>query len=135
MRRIPLESWEQERIAKWLDAQGLLWCHVPNELITMVLSHRTNISRGEVRSLMTQGVKAGVPDILIFDPPSTGEIGVAIELKRRPPKFNHPSELQKHWLKSLENVGWLTYVAKGAIDGIQFLRGLYIEHCPDWELT
>ncbi len=51
----------QQAVARYLDAcPGALWCHVPNEA-----------KRGPKLAAMlkSQGLKAGVPDVLIFTPP------------------------------------------------------------------
>ena len=108
----PLEEDEQKVIAEYLDytVGELNWCHVPNE------------SKSKVQYYAKQkalGVKSGVPDILIFKAPEEYN-GIAIEMKRR--KGGRVSDNQKKWLKSLEENGWLTTVAKGADEAIEFLK-------------
>ncbi len=100
------EAQLQNSVKKWLDEQGYLYCHVPN-----------GGKRGKrtAAQLKNQGVKPGVPDILIFEDwqqnsgPSAAFVGhgVAIELKVG---SNKTSAEQDTWLDSLESKGWLTFV-------------------------
>jgi len=114
----PTEYEEQCKLAEYLDMKGYLWCHVPNG------GNRNPITG---KKLKRQGVKPGVPDVLIFNLPKTGYEtcnGIAIELKR---SNGNPSDLmdtQKKWLDSLDVVGWETKVAFGADDAIDWLEGL-----------
>jgi hypothetical protein len=106
----PTESQEMAVLADYLDACGFLWCHVPNE------GKRTPRLGAHMKRL---GLKAGVPDVLVFD---FDGYGVAIELKRvggRP-----PTAAQKWWLAELEKCGWRCIVAYGAMDAISKLREL-----------
>lgn len=61
----------QKSVARYLDSKGVLWFHCPNG------GHR-NVA--EAAKLKAMGVKAGVPDVLIFQP-RKGYHGFAIELK------------------------------------------------------
>lgn len=109
----PLEDVDQTVIATLLDYLGVLWCHVPNG------GHR---SKGVAGQLKAQGVKTGVPDILIFDPPPNvpGAVGAAIEMKRR--KKGHVSNDQKKWLDELKARNWATAVCHGEEQARQQLR-------------
>jgi len=106
------ESQAQCRVAEWLDARGMLWCHVPNGQLR---------SKRVAAQLKREGVKAGVPDILIFDrPPSKPEfVGVALELKRT--INGRTSEAQERWLKALDKRKWYACVAKGHLEAIDIL--------------
>lgn len=100
----PTEEQEQQWLAQYLDAMGLVWWHTPNG------GHR------DVRvaqKLVGQGVKAGVPDVVIVSrPPLRPDArGVAIELKRR--EGGVVSAAQRHMIQRLEGEGWLCFVAKG----------------------
>ena len=108
----PLEEEEQKVIAEYLDytVGGRNWCHVPNEG-----KHKPQYRAKQQRL----GLKSGVPDILIFKAPEEYN-GVAIEMKRQ--KGGRVSENQKNWLQSLKENGWLTTVAKGADEAINFLK-------------
>lgn len=59
----------QATIARHLNLSGALWCHVPNEA-------RRSAALGA--NLKRQGMKKGVPDILIFEA-RAGFGGLAIE--------------------------------------------------------
>ena len=122
--KCPTEEQEQIKLAEYLDWKGYCWCHVPN-------GGNRNIVTGA--KLKKQGVKPGVPDILIFDSPKRAiremvgcEIkrfkGISIELKRK--KGGQVSKHQKEWLNKLQNKGWLTRVCKGADEAIDWLEEL-----------
>lgn len=128
--RGPLEDEEQRLLAKALDAiPGLLWCHVPNG------GHRL---QGAAGALKAQGVKRGVPDVLIFTPPPgrPEAKGVALELKRachrpkRPRQGARPwapgcfGPEQRTWLEALERAGWVVLVAFGAADALRQVDAL-----------
>lgn len=100
----PTEEQEQIRVAALLNRLGVIWCHVPNG------GYRGKIAGSRLKS---QGVKPGVPDILIFDsPPSKPRAhGVAIELKRA--KGGRVSKEQSQWLKDLQERGWVSLVCHG----------------------
>jgi hypothetical protein len=117
---IPSEDQEQRTIAQWLDLHKILWCHVPNG------GNRNIVT---ARKLKGQGVKAGVPDVLIFDVTDyvTTRVddhcpGVAIELKRQ--KKGQTSKEQVQWLADLAARGWITKVCNGAGEVITFLESL-----------
>ena len=116
---VPTERQEQVRVAKLLDQLGLLWCHVPNE------GHGRRGKEGAIRGarLRAEGLKSGVPDVLIFDKNSRpGSVGLAIELKRV--KGGRVSEDQKRWLEELEKRGWVCKVCKGFDEVHQILKEL-----------
>lgn len=105
-----LEDIEQLRLATWLDTRlvdgsPLLWAHVPN-------GGKRHIAIA--RQLRAAGVKSGVPDVLIFDPPPLGDrrVGVALELKQ--PDGGSASKNQERWLEGLGKRGWVTLVCHGA---------------------
>lgn len=117
---VPSEDQEQRKLAQWLDLHKILWAHIPNG------GHRNKIVAAKLKG---QGVKAGVPDILIFDIPPKLESrgvqvfpGIAIELKRT--KGGTVSPEQKQWLEALQNRGWMVHVARGADDAIKYLEEL-----------
>jgi hypothetical protein len=118
-RQIPLEEDEQTSLAKYLDLlqrQGKLrWFHCPN-------GGERNLAVAS--RLKAQGVKRGVPDVLIPTPPPKcpGKVGVAIELKRV--EGGTVSVEQAEWLQYLESVGWIVRVCKGWYDAHQFLKSV-----------
>ena len=116
-----LEDEHQALVAEYLDALGLLWCHIPNG------GHRHKAVAGKLKA---QGVKPGVPDNFIFDRPQNGASvhvyvrGVAIELKR--PRADgwtldaaarrtcsSVSKDQRAWIAGLIRAGWLVEVCFG----------------------
>jgi len=109
------EEDEQRSVAQYLDMRkDLLWCHVPN-------GGARNIVVG--RKLKAQGVKPGVPDILIFNPPNNGYVGTAIELKRRDGGSLQESQIK--WLKRLGDYGWDTNICHGSGQAIELIERLY----------
>jgi hypothetical protein len=119
------EEAEQRALAEALDASGVLWCHVPNG------GHRHKATAARMKG---QGVKPGVPDVLIFTPPPTrpDACGIALELKRTSLRPKRPgaalpacvSAAQRQWLANLEALGWVPVVAYGAADAVAELQRL-----------
>lgn len=103
------ESRLQEAVALLLDLHGWRWCHVPNE---------GKRGKAEAARLKGEGVKAGVPDALVFEAWDEG-FGVAIELKAG---RNKPTAEQEKWLADLEERGWLTGVARSVDEAQAILR-------------
>lgn len=110
----------QKQVAAWLDLKGYLWMHSPNE-------GKRSVKYGS--HLKKQGLKAGVPDCLIFE---TREIigsngmrrnmpGVAIELKigKASTKRGEPTPAQQEWLDALEQRGWYTAVCRSLDEVIE----------------
>lgn len=111
----PTEDQEQRTVAQFLDLLGFRWAHPPNGGSRNVI---------EAKKFKGMGVKAGIPDILIFDiPPGSDYKGVAIELKRL--KGRRLSDEQREWLDALSERGWLTRCCKGADEAIKFIREVY----------
>ncbi len=118
--RIAKESDDQKALAQLLDTirlngRPLLWCHVPNE------GKRDPVYAAELKR---RGVKAGVPDVLIFDaPPAVPEArGVAIELKRT--KGGKTTESQEDWLDGLASRKWVVCTVHGISNAILALKEL-----------
>lgn len=105
-RKCPLEADEQKELARWLDRSDALWCHVPNG------GKRAGSVAAELKR---QGVKRGVPDVLIF-----GEPHIAIELKRI--RGGVVSDDQEAWLRGLRRRGWVVYVCRGHREAIGVLK-------------
>lgn len=108
----------QESVARLLDASGRLWAHVPNG------EHR-DIRTG--RRLKAQGVKRGVPDVMIFESPPNMPmaVGAALELKTTK---GRTSPDQTRWLESLRANLWEVAVVHGPDEAAAQLRAWgYIE--------
>lgn len=106
----------QEALAKHLDALGVLWTATANGGIR---------AKAAAAALKRSGVKAGVPDVLIFTPPPSGVgVGLAIELKR-PREGKRPkgrvSDHQRIWLEALRATGWRAEVAYGYDHALEIL--------------
>lgn len=106
------ESWHQITLARYLDQAKLLWCHVPNG---------GRRGKREAAELRMSGVKAGVPDVIIFTPARNAPIGSALELKA--PGGSVSAE-QRVWLEQLASLGWAVIVAYGYEDALGQLRTL-----------
>lgn len=108
------EAQEQSDVVRYLTRAGVLFCAVPNG------GYRR---QSEARSLSRQGVRRGVPDLLVFSPPpslpSTVR-GVALEMKRA--KGGRISPEQHAWSSALRSCGWHVIVAHGADEAIDALR-------------
>jgi hypothetical protein len=115
MSNIPTEEQEQRAVAQFLDLIGVVWFHPANG------GMRNKIVAAKLKG---QGVKAGVPDIIILSPPPANPKakGVAIELKRL--KGGSLSPEQRRWLVDMDDLGWVAQRCNGAGEAIDFLRGL-----------
>jgi hypothetical protein len=83
----------QVTVANYLNSLGVLWFHCPNG------GSRHKL---EAANLKKQGVKSGVPDVLVVEPKGK-YIGLAIELKVG---YNKPNDNQIEWLNELEKRGY-----------------------------
>ena len=101
----------QHAVVRYLDAvhPDLIYTHPSNE------GRRTPFERYKLKIL---GVKAGVPDILIFTPNKKYN-GLAIELKV---KYNKPTETQAAWLERLKRCNWHSSVQKNLDDVIGLIN-------------
>lgn len=110
------ESAIQKRLCLTLDELAVLWTATANG---------GKRDKRTAASLRLQGVKKGVPDIMIFTPPPSGVgLGLAIELKR--PRTDQRargrvSEYQRIWLERLRACGWRAEVAYGYDHALEIL--------------
>lgn len=112
-RRSPEESL-QRAVADYLDTvlpQGYKWFHPPNG---------GGRSKAEAGALRAQGVKRGVPDVIIV---GDGKL-YAVELKVGK---NTISTEQMEWLDHFRENGFEAGVAKSVDDVRAFLKGAGIE--------
>jgi hypothetical protein len=105
----------QRELAVLLDELGILWSATANG---------GKRSKRTAYALKMSGVKAGIPDILIFSPPPQGGRGYALELKRGGVgrSKGRVSEHQKVWLQRLRNEGWRAEVAYGLEHALELLK-------------
>ena len=97
----------------------------PNILFTHIANERKTSSKHGGK-LKRMGLRAGMPDLMIFRPKfkANGNMmycGIAIELKVG---RNKPTDLQKECLQALEEAGWLTGVCY-SLDEVQELTKSY----------
>lgn len=135
------EADHQRWLAEYLDALGLVWCHVPNERPLMGHLRRALIAalgREQGRKvaaaigktvggiLRGQGVKPGVQDVLIFTPPPgrPDVAGVAIELKE---PGGTATRDQLDWLDWLDQCNWITEICYGWVEAAELVRELGYE--------
>jgi len=118
---VPTESEEQQTIFQWAEIAAYgeprlqLLYHVPNGGFR---------NKATAARLEKEGVKAGVPDI-VLPVAAHGFHGLYIELKKRD-RSNKPSGNQKLWIRRLEDEGYMAVVCYGsdeAIDTIQEYLG------------
>jgi hypothetical protein len=76
----------------------VLFTHIANE-------RKTSVIQGA--RLKRKGVKAGIPDLLIFRAKGDWAVGLAVELKIKP---NKPTASQQQVLDQLAAEGWQTRV-------------------------
>lgn len=119
----PTEETEHRMLAQWLDAKGLVWCHPsPNAYRAALRMNPHAAMRAGIKAKQ-MGVKAGIPDFLIFSVPQNKPYrGVALELKRLSGAYATPAQLE--WLEDLERCGWMASVCYGGMGAIKFLQGL-----------
>lgn len=112
---LPSESEEQKAIAKYLNFKNVFWFHPANE-------GKRSWAKG--RSMKAEGLLPGVPDIIILQsiPKYPNSRGAMIEMKRR--KGGRISPEQQAFLSIASDHGWLTHVAYGADDALQFLQSI-----------
>jgi len=109
------ESWHQITLAGYLDRAQVVWCHVPNG---------GRRGKREAAELRLSGVKAGVPDVLVFTPATNAPKGCALELKA---PGGRVSDEQRTWLEQLARLGWAVVVAYGYEDALVQLKSLGYE--------
>ena len=123
MTRRHLEDDLQKAVAKVLDRLGWLWAHPPN-------GGKRNDR--EAARLKAQGVKPGIPDIMIFEewmaraePVANGPrgkpsgFGMGIELKIGKVK---PTDNQLEWAAALSLRGWRCSVCRSMDDVLDELQ-------------
>jgi len=106
---------EQVAVCQYLDLLKIVYCAVPNG---------GQRHKAVAVKLKMEGVKAGVPDLLLFTP-AGGYRGIAIEMKDV--KSGRLSTYQKKWKEDLESCGWLSVVCHGADEAIKVIKQLYLE--------
>ncbi|MFH1496610.1 MAG: hypothetical protein ABII82_02175 [Verrucomicrobiota bacterium] len=116
---------EQRRLVEALDAAGVTFFAIPNG------GARTKAEAGRLKA---EGVRAGVVDLILLDPPPLlfGYVGVALEMKApsvrpktdRAHRWSGARPEQRAWLQRFEDRDWIALVAYGCDDALERLREL-----------
>lgn len=120
----------QKAVASLLDSTGLVWQHSPNEGL------RTPRQGAHAKAM---GLKAGFPDVVIFDAPRYDQDveflkgfagkprGLAIELKAPDAKGKRPKPTasQLEWMEKLKRCGWRAEVCYSTDEVIALLKECY----------
>ena len=101
---------------RYPDAHKLIY-HVPNG------GHRVKAVAAKLKG---QGVKAGVPD-LVLPMARGGFFGLYIEFKARPPYDAAVSPSQDAYLQALNDQGYLAIVCRGSIDAVEAIRAYLLQ--------
>ncbi len=103
--RSRLEHYETAEVVRWLRAAGLFYAAIPNGART---------SPSVAKRLKAEGMVAGAPDLLIFDPPPAYPqyVATAVEMKRAKGASATPEQRAFH--AALVDRHWLIIVGKGA---------------------
>jgi len=105
----------QMAVARVLDAAGLKWFHIPNG------GDRNIVVASKLKA---QGVKRGVPDVIVLDCPTYGGYhSLAIELKNG--KAGRVSPEQKAWHEVFSSYGWRMEVCRSLDEVLAVLRECY----------
>ncbi|WP_460420802.1 VRR-NUC domain-containing protein [Pseudomonas sp. ZL2] len=98
-------------------AAAKLIYHVPNG------GHRHKLVAIKLKE---QGVKAGVPD-LVLPMARGGHFGLYIEFKAKPPFDAAVSPSQDAYIQALLDQGYLAIVCRGSIDAIEAIRAYLLQ--------
>lgn len=134
-----LESTEQQRLVAWADSMPLMmpferlnstgdsprcthigdWLFaIPNGGSRRKLTGRVSL---EALRMRREGVRAGVPDLMLAIPSGSWH-GLFIEMKRREKSASRVSPDQKTWLERLQRRGYRAEICYGADEAIALIR-------------
>jgi len=106
-----------KEVALRYPAAAKLMFHVPNG------GHRHKLV---AMKLKEQGVKAGVPD-LVLPMARGGYFGLYIEFKAKPPFDAAVSASQDAYIHALTEQGYLAIVCRGHIDALEAIRAYLLQ--------
>ncbi len=119
----PVDREGQEQVAlmqelqlRYPQAYKLIY-HVPNG------GHRHKLVAAKLKG---QGVKAGVPD-LVLPMARGGYFGLYIEFKAKPPFDAEVSPSQDAYIQALNAQGYLAIVCRGSIDAVEAIRAYLLQ--------
>jgi len=113
------ENWHQRQLIQWCRqfSWGQFLFHIPNE---------TTGGQGWITRNRQMGCRKGVPDLML-PVPMHGFHGLFIEMKKPGGRMD---EMQKRWLKVLEQFGYKAICCKGWEEAKDALQG-YMETKAD----
>lgn len=108
---VPTEHDEQTALVRWATLNE--W-HEPRLAMLFAVPNggmRTKATAGKLRG---EGVRAGVPDLMLAEPGANGEHGLFIELKRL--RGGSVSDAQRMMLAKLRKAGYVAVVCRGWVE-------------------
>lgn len=112
---IPLEHDEQVVFCMYLDVKGIKYHAIPNANALSVLNK--NMAVRVMAKLKKEGLKKGVPDIVVFLP----SIILYVEMKRI--KGGTVSKEQREWIEFINTLPYAkARVCRGAKEAIEFVE-------------
>ena len=117
--KIP-EHQEQVALFAWADLHMVKYPALVNMFAIPNGGKRSKIAGA---MLKREGVKAGVPDIMVAYP-CNGYHGLFIEMKRR--DGGNVSTAQVDWIKRLNDAGYMAKVAYGAKEAQEIIIGYLV---------
>lgn len=132
----PLEHEEQVLVINWLVTQNdiaklLKSQKLPPILFSAIANGHYQQSKKQINKLAAEGMRSGVPDLLLIIPPERSKTGkrlmIWIEMKRR--QGGSVSASQQEWIDAIDaieggNVG--AFVCYGSEEAIDLLKDLVI---------
>lgn len=109
------EKTEQEIFVRYCELKGIVCVFIANGF---PISNKVN-KFAYLNSLKAQGYRTGFPDLMVLAQNSKKEV-LFIEFKRE--KGGRLSDAQVKWQNKLIELGYDTYVAKGAKEAIAILE-------------
>ena len=110
----PVEADEMRTLLAWLNINGIVAEHSPNE---------GKRSFKNAAFLKSMGMQKGMPDLKIFTQTGKAPHGAVVELKRTT-RAKPPTLEQAKWLDYFGSIGWPNRVCYGAQDAIDWLKSL-----------
>lgn len=107
--RQPSESEEQKAVFEWAAAFERVY---PELFLLAAIPNGGYRNPREAARLRAEGVKAGVPDMILFVARG-GYHGLAIEMKRQRAYKISPKQIC--WMRRMSEQGWYAVVCQGAV--------------------
>lgn len=107
MRRSP-EHYAQVAVIKWARAQSAAW---PALRMLYAVPNGGDRHAAVARKLKAEGVRRGVPDLVLAYPNEQGYHGLYLELKA---EGGRVSREQREWLECLREAGYAAAIAYGS---------------------